>query len=513
MSRNDSVCQFDKQDTVSSKLLAYRKWCPGVGIDEKEHQLEGVKWCMSRELVVKSDRLVRGGIIADEMGLGKTILMVACIRHNFKTNTLVVLPSALISQWVSVFQRFLGHTPFVYRGSKAKNIIVDELARFPVVVTTYGMITPTCPNKDGETFIYSKLHSVKWSRIVFDEAHHLRNRKTSVHKGACQLQADIRWMVTGTPINNKLNDIYALCEVLGISSEFTPKKKEIKRLFEIYLLRRTKEQVGIALPPIHHHLVKVPWSSESEEEIAKQIHSTMRFTRVHHNNVDQLIAHMNRSPLQALTRARQICIYPQLLHKAVRKMNLENLYNFEEIMTSSKITAVVNQVVGNRDTGKRKLIFSHYCGEIEILKNKILDVGMTVQTIDGQTKNRDKKLRVMSVVSESQFYSVCKTWMELPREMFDIINRFLASEVMIVQIQTACEGLNMQHFQEIYFTSPHWNPAIEDQAIARAHRIGQEKSVDVYRFVMDDFGDGSISFEQYCSKIQEKKREVMKIMV
>ena len=83
---------------------------------------------------------------------------------------------------------------------------------------------------------------------------------------------------------------------------------------------------------------------------------------------------------------------------------------------------------------------------------------------------------------------------------------------MIVQIQTACEGLNMQHFQEIYFTSPHWNPAVEDQAIARAHRIGQDQVVDVYRFIMTGFGRKAISFEQYCQCIQDTKREVMKIL-
>jgi len=134
---------------------------------------------------------------------------------------------------------------------------------------------------------------------------------------------------------------------------------------------------------------------------------------------------------------------------------------------------------------------------------------MTVQSIDGRTKIRDKKARVQPVIQEAEFRSVCKSWSAFPDEMFGLINNFLAPEVMIVQIQTACEGLNMQHFQEIYFTSPHWNPAVEDQAVARAHRIGQDKPVDVYRFVMNGFGRRSISFEQYCLKIQERKREIM----
>jgi len=511
--------RLTNQDIVTNdRLQAYRKWCPTVGIDEKKHQLEGVKWCLYHELVENPNAGVRGGIIADEMGLGKTILMIGCIRHNFQTRTLVVLPPALLNQWVAVFQRFLGHTPFVYRGSKAKNVTVEKLEQMPVVVTTYGMITPrrTKDADDEREFIYSKLHNVQWSRIIYDEAHHLRNLVTSVHNGACKLRANIRWMVTGTPINNKLTDLYALCKVLGLAEVFTPNKEDIKRLLGIHLLRRTKSQVGIALPPVHTQVVNVEWSSDSEEDMAAQVHSMMHFTGVNHGNVDQIIAYMNRHPLPALTRARQMCIYPQLLHKAVEKMKRRGILpqdmNIDQVTTNSKITAVVDHITRNRKTGKRKLVFSHYRGEIDVLSQQLRNNGMAVQTIDGRTKTRHKKQRVMPILSESQFRSVCKVWREIPGDIFNVINSFLAPEVMIVQIQTACEGLNMQHFQEIYFTSPHWNPAVEDQAVARAHRIGQEKTVDVYRFVMNGFGRHSISFEQYCSRVQDCKREVMKII-
>jgi len=507
--------RLTQQDKVTAdRLQAYRDWCPGAGLDEKEYQLEGIKWCLYHELVEKPNAGVRGGIIADEMGLGKTILMIACIRHNFKANTLVVLPPALLQQWIGVFQRFLGHTPFVYRGKKAKDITIEKLMQMPIVITTYGMITPRW--SDDDKLVYSKLHKVEWSRIIYDEAHHLRNLKTKAHQGACTLKADIRWMVTGTPINNKLNDLYALCKVLGLAEIFTPNKEEIKLLLGIHLLRRTKAQVGINLPPVKTQVVEVDWSSDAEYDMAADIHSMMHFTGVDKDNVDGLIAWLNRHPLPALTRARQMCIYPQLLHKAVKKMKRKGVLpqdmNLKDIETNSKITSVVEHIVANRTSGKRKLVFSHYRGEIDILSEKLRNTGMTVQTIDGRTKSRNKKQRLLSVVSKSQFHSVCKKWNTMPDEVFGIINSYLAPEVMIVQIQTACEGLNMQHFQEIYFTSPHWNPAVEDQAVARAHRIGQDKPVDVYRFIMNGLGRNSISFEQYCSHIQDIKREVMQII-
>ena len=501
--------RIQEQDIVTGeKVKAYRDWCNGVGLDDKEHQVQGIKWCLYHELVEKPHVGVRGGIIADEMGLGKTILMIACIRHNFQTRTLIVLPPALLSQWITVFQRFLGHTPFVYRGKSNKNITLERLAQLPIVLTTYGMITP---RKSEESLTYSKLHQIEWSRIIYDEAHHLRNRKTKVHDGAFKLKSNIRWMVTGTPINNSIKDLYSLCRILGLP--FSPNKEKIKTLMGIHMLRRTKINVGIKLPPLRNQLIAVDWASEEERDMAADIHSSMNFTGVSRDNVDELIAWLNRCLLSAITRSRQMCIYPQLLHTAVAKMKKEGVLpqdlELKNIKTNSKIDAVVGKIIENRKSNKRKLVFSHFRDEIDVLTERLRLAGMTVQSIDGRTKIRDKKARVQPVIQEAEFRSVCKSWSAFPDEMFGLINNFLAPEVMIVQIQTACEGLNMQHFQEIYFTSPHWNPAVEDQAVARAHRIGQDKPVDVYRFVMNGFGRRSISFEQYCLKIQERKREIM----
>jgi SWI/SNF-related matrix-associated actin-dependent regulator of chromatin subfamily A3 len=128
--------------------------------------------------------------------------------------------------------------------------------------------------------------------------------------------------------------------------------------------------------------------------------------------------------------------------------------------------------------------------EIEVLKKLIEKAGISAETVCGSTP---KKLR--------------KERLRTPEKVED------GPEVLIVQIQTACEGLNLQHINEIYFTTPHWNPSVEDQAIARAHRIGQEKEVDVYRFVskfQNKKDDTSITLDEYCMTVQEKKREIAK---
>ena len=149
--------------------------------------------------------------------------------------------------------------------------------------------------------------------------------------------------------------------MLGLAGHFSPNKEEIKRLLAIHLLRRTKTQVGIKLPPVKTEVIEVDWSSEEEEDMAAQVHAMMNFTGVNHGNVDQLIAYLNRHPLPALTRARQMCIYPQLLHKAVDKMKRKGLLpqeiNLANVNTASKMSAIVNNITNNSKTGKRKLVF------------------------------------------------------------------------------------------------------------------------------------------------------------
>jgi SNF2 family DNA or RNA helicase len=503
---------FNQHNICDERMETYRRWMTKVGLDEKPHQLEGIKWCLYQELCPKPQANVRGGIIADEMGLGKTILMLACIRCNFQANTLIVLPPALVDQWMNIFQRFMGHQPFLYRGQKAKKITLSELSKKPIVVTTYGMISIRYDKEQNP--IVNKLHKVEWGRVIYDEAHHVRNLKTSVHKGACKIKSTITWMVTGTPINNRITDLYALCKVMGLP--MTPNKEEIKKLLGMFLLRRTKKQVGLKLPPVKEHRIQVEWETPEELDLAMDIHSTMHFTSVNKENVNQLIGWLNRHPLPALIRARQMCIYPQLLHKTVDNLKKQGIVpqdmNLGKITNSSKINAVVNCLTKAKENGRRKLIFSHYRGEIDVLQKRLQDNGITCQTVDGRTNNSTRKFAIARPPTLAKFSSVCKKWSKITVNLFNEINAFLAPEVMIVQIQTACEGLNMQHFKDIYFTSPHWNPAVEDQAIARTHRIGQVDEVNVYRFVMSGFGRKTISFEQYCCMVQDKKRDVMKIL-
>ena len=506
---------------LTNQMSQFRDWLARAGLNEKEHQFSGMKFCLDRETAPSPKYGVRGGIIADEMGLGKTIIMLGCIISNFhgKTglfNTLIVLPPALMDQWCELIERFMGHTPLVFHGRRAKLITPEQLQSAPLVVTTYGMIAT------GRKVGPSPLWAVRWNRVIADEAHHLRNMNTAGFAGAMKLQANIRWMVTGTPIQNAKTDLYALCAVLGLKKAFYLNPESIRRIIAHHVLRRTKKSVGITLPPLVMKVIRVPWASDSERDLAAQIHSQANFSQVTVENVDDIIKYMTHHHLPMLTRARQCCVFPHLVDKAVKKMQRQGRIpfdvNLKKIKTCSKMTAIAAHLLGRRQNGRRKIVFCHYRGEIDLLKALLQAKGVTCQTVDGRAGRRERKLAMDYAVDRDAFHSVCKEW-NAHNWLFGYIDQFLAPQVLIVQIQTACEGLNLQHFQEVYFTSPHWNPAVESQAIARSHRIGQRDSVNVWRFLMEDFGksadvhDGAaITIDTYCQMVQEKKRELTKIL-
>ena len=486
-------------------------------LDKKPHQIAGMEFCLQQETQEVLPYQVRGGIIADEMGLGKTILMLGCIVSNFvgpdgKFNTLVVLPTSLLPQWVKIFNKFMGHNPLVYHGKNVKSISKKVLEAAPVVVTTYGMIAA---NKKGG----SPLWKIHWNRLIMDEAHHVRNIISGIFRGAKKIKANIKWLVTGTPIQNSKDDLYALCTVLGLKRAFYANPENIKKIIRAHVLRRTKKDVGIKLPPLIDETITVPWSSESEEKLARQIHARARFSAVTVQNVNSIIQEMTWHPLLMITRARQVCVFPHLLHNAVKTMKkngyLPRNAKLAEVKTCSKALAVSNHIAGRRYNDRRKIVFCHYRGEIDLICGLLRKQGIACGSVDGRTSKKDRNSFLDPSISKDQFGSVCKKWNRC-NFVYDFIKSFTSPDVIVVQIQTACEGLNLQHFQEVYFTSPHWNPAVEDQAIARAHRIGQNERVNVFRFIMADFEvedeECALSLDNYCRQVQSKKREFAKIL-
>jgi superfamily II DNA or RNA helicase len=286
-------------------------------LEEQKHQFEAVDWCLKNEVEgskvegTEVEGSIHGGIIADEMGLGKTIQLVGTMYCNKLPHTLIVVPKSLLDQWIKVIKKMLKEKPLVYHGICKKKLTLDHLYSYPVVITTYGMVSENKNQKEKEKILL--LHKVEWSRIIFDEAHHMRNNKTNIFKCALKLKSKIKWMVTGTPIQNKRTDLYSLCILLGLPKKYYTSPLNMPSLCENFILYRTKESTGIKLPALKTHIINVEWTNDSESKISEDFHSKFKFSNItSKSSNDSSLKKFSSEEyiIVALLRARQTCILP-----------------------------------------------------------------------------------------------------------------------------------------------------------------------------------------------------------
>lgn len=528
------------------------------------HQLDGLRWCLRHELAGKKrvswgksgggggggddndDRVGFGcgGIIADEMGLGKTIMLISLMVANGLRRTLVVVPRALIAQWCAEIRRILapmlgggdgeGRVPekgaagglVEFYGENKRMISDHALQAARIVVTSYSTIA-------GRRY-GARLTALQWSRIVFDEAHHLRHQKTLRFGTCAALQSSIHWCVTGTPVHGVPRDWINLYRMIGFVKTKRVKREDQGSLAWVlngqFLLRRTKEEIGLALPPVRRHVLQVPFSSREEEQTACHLHlarepmlandATVEAVeanvaaveaRPHAREVQAFIASERgwhtyirnaKRPIQMFTMLRQYCSLPSLAMSAAlpppppegtasaamaASLNgIDGGYGGVQpdgFRHASKLYAVTNQLLQNKGNGCGKLVFCTYTDEIAFLANLLIHragwAGNAVAIYSGENDDRN-------VLTSG-------------------------AEVLLVQIQMGCDGLNLQdRYSEVYFTSPHCNPMVEEQAIARCHRIGQTRPVDVYLFYMTFQPMYPVkSLDQHVDNLQTRKRKMI----
>ena len=457
----------------------YLEFLKFSGLNYSQYQFDGVKWLVEKETSEVSGGLARGcgGILADEMGLGKTITMIGTFVSNLLPKTLIVVPLILIEQWKQQILKTTGHRVIVYHGSTKPDMsclltsgldptLTPASRKTYIVVTTYHTLVSS-----------TILHQIQWNRIVFDEAHHMRNKNTQCFRVACGLKRDICWLLTGTPIQNSEKDLENLCEVARIPFDRV----------QDYMLKRTKKEVGISMPELTENVEMISWEPDSREHaLGAHFHRLLEAKGI-------------GCKLPIMLRAKQVCIMPEMVNTVEMISEVDALTTLSEAVdavkgdavaqkkivivesSNSKIERAIEIIVYRKMNGNQKIVFCHFHAEIDIIMIRLIDTGMTVGVLDGRSK--------CSVADVEE------------------------NDVLIIQIQTGCEGLNLQRFNEIYFIGPHWNPAVEDQAVARCHRIGQLKPVVVYRFIMENLVENSMkSMDTYIRDVQERKRNIVRDM-
>ena len=478
---------------LEKSMARYNTWCESeTGPRKEPHQVEGLEWCLRREHAIQAQRhspfrrqkVCKGGLICDEMGLGKTIQVLGLIISNFLERTLIVLPPALVDQWIHAFETFCGHTPLLYHGPKRHLVSKDDLESAPIVITTYHTLAAEHRVKKKVPDFQPPIATLSWSRLVMDEAHHLRNRN-SLFDAARMIDVDLVWLVTGTPVHNREMDLDAYWYILGLPKDlirtlYTSGRSTLRRLFREAVLRRTKAEVGIELPALTEEVINVNCDDHYEQDFAEQLHSQLGFSGLVRDRVSGASTFLTRNVLPALVRCRQACVRPELMDPHIQAYR--EMVGDHEIpnapKTSAKLDAVVDRMVERRDMG-RKIAFCHYLGEIDSLSDRLLQRGFTVGYIDGRVPRTVRTQYIMD-----------------PH----------GPDVLLVQINSGSEGLNMQAYSDLYVVSPHWYPAVDDQAIARAHRIGQSNPVHVSRFLSSH--QHTLSLDHHAHNIQLLKRRI-----
>tara|TARA_B110001450_G_scaffold223586_1_gene220798 strand:+ start:70 stop:1350 length:1281 start_codon:yes stop_codon:yes gene_type:complete len=301
---------------------------------------------------------------------------------------------------------------------------------------------------------HTHISEMVWGRIVIDEAHIIRNPKGKLFRKICALKSERRWCLTGTPIQNYSSDIKTLLFFVGV------KKGDLKQNIHKYLLRRTKEEVNITLSGIRSHEHILEFKSLYEKDFYRKVSENT------YNSVSLSI-------LEILLRRRQAAILPQLVVDGYNKKQKVKTSRWE--YNNTKLTEIVDTLGKNPD--EKPVVFCYFRKEIEYLETKFEEKNIEFRTIHGGVAMDERK------------------------ELIDDADNY---RVIIIQIMAGSTGLNLQAFNSVYFSGPHWNPTHEQQAIARVHRMGQTQSVTVRRFILKN------TVEELILHIQKNKLEMIK---
>ncbi len=417
-----------------------------------------------------------GGILADDMGLGKTIQALTMLQH-YKTSTgnikaIVICPTTLIYNWENEIRKFTPTLTWQIHHGSMRSRDMDALQKANIIITTYGTL-----RSDIQV-----LMKINYDYVVLDESQAIKNPASKVTKAACLLTAKNRVCMSGTPLQNNTFDIFAQMNFLNpgllgtmdfFRNEFaTPidkfgeqeQKDHLRKLLFPFILRRTKEQVAKDLPEKTETILFCEMEKE-QRKIYDAYRNSYRDKIM--GTIDQQgIDKSQLTILQGLMKLRQICDSPAILNEQEKFPN--NSIKLDEL--SREITENIGE--------HKALVFSQFLGMLALIRAKLQEEGIAYEYFDGSTNIADRQ----KAIDNFQNNDNCR--------------------VFLISLKAGGVGLNLTAADYVYIVDPWWNPAVEQQAIDRTHRIGQTKNIFAYRMICID------TIEDKILQLQERKRKL-----
>ncbi len=437
----------------------------------RPYQKDGFSW------LVFLYELGAGGILADDMGLGKTVQAIALLlwlksKHKEKINHLVIAPTSVVPNWLLEIEKFAPTLKAMVWHGPDRHELSDQLADVDVLITSYALM-----RRDEDM-----LQKLGFHYVILDEAQHIKNPMSATARAVKKLKSERRLALTGTPIENRLSEIWSIFDfvspnLLGSLARFEEKfarpidrgdqeaAAKLRAAIHRFVLRRTKTEVAKDLPPKIEQDIIVPFADE-QSKLYKQILRQIRES-VLSEIEKQGVAKTQIQILAALTRLRQVACDPRL-------MKLDGPWNEELSGKLSALKEIMQEAVAG---GHRVLIFSQFVEMLKLIRTLLEQEGITHEWLTGDTKDRMARV--------------------------EHFNKDESVSAFLISLKAGGTGLNLVGADTVIHFDPWWNPAVEDQATDRAHRIGQKKTVSVYRLIAKD------SVEEKILQLSAKKRELM----
>ncbi len=422
-----------------------------------------------------------GGILADDMGLGKTVQALSYLQyykdHHPNMIALVVCPTTLMFNWENEIRKFTPTLSYHIHHGGDRSRSRPELEKFNVIITTYGTLRSDI----------KLLMDIPLDYVVLDESQAIKNPASKVTKAACLLRAKNRLCMSGTPLQNNTFDIFAQMNFLNpgmlgsiefFRQEFAipidkfgeqDRKDHLRKLLFPFILRRTKEQVAKDLPEKTETIL----FCEMEEE-QRKVYEAYRndYRDKIMGTIDsQGINKSQLTILQGLMKLRQICDSPAILNETDRYPN--------HSIKLDELTREITENIGDH----KALVFSQFLGMLALIRGKLKELGVHFEYFDGSTTAQERE----RAIQRFQHDDSCR--------------------VFLISLKAGGVGLNLTAADYVYIVDPWWNPAVEQQAIDRTHRIGQTKNIFAYRMICKD------TIEDKILQLQEKKRILAKDLI